>query len=142
MQLHVIARGKIGRSPEAELVERYAKRIAWPLKLTELPDSGGRIPEPLTPFLDQLVRLGRVVCRTGPRNRRSARPGPGLRAPPKYERSRSLTIGKMLRLTETRGSRCVAGGTPALAELLDLLALLDVERLAGLVGLAASSSSG
>jgi 23S rRNA (pseudouridine1915-N3)-methyltransferase len=50
MQLHVIARGKIGRSPEAELVERYAKRIAWPLKLTELPDSGGRTPEPVTPF--------------------------------------------------------------------------------------------
>lgn len=36
MQLHVIARGKIGRSPEAELVERYMKRIAWPTKLTEL----------------------------------------------------------------------------------------------------------
>ena len=36
MLLHVIARGKIGRSPEAELVERYLKRIAWPTKLTEL----------------------------------------------------------------------------------------------------------
>ena len=55
MQLHVIARGKIGRSPEAELVERYAKRIAWPLKLTELPESGGRIPEPLTPFRTVLL---------------------------------------------------------------------------------------
>jgi 23S rRNA (pseudouridine1915-N3)-methyltransferase len=50
MLLHVIARGKIGRSPEADLVERYAKRIAWPLKLTELPESGGRVPEPQTPF--------------------------------------------------------------------------------------------
>ena len=30
MRLHVIARGKIGRSPEAELVERYEKRIGWP----------------------------------------------------------------------------------------------------------------
>ena len=50
MQLHVIARGKIGRSPEAELVERYAKRITWPLKLTELPETGGRIPEPPTPY--------------------------------------------------------------------------------------------
>jgi len=50
MLLHVIARGKIARSPEAELVERYAKRIAWPLRLTELPESGGRIPEPQTPF--------------------------------------------------------------------------------------------
>jgi len=36
VQLHVIARGKIGRSPEAELVDRYLKRIAWPTKLTEL----------------------------------------------------------------------------------------------------------
>ena len=36
MLLHVIARGKIGRSSEAELVERYLKRIAWPVKLTEL----------------------------------------------------------------------------------------------------------
>ena len=49
MLLHVIARGKISRSPEAELVERYARRIAWPLKLTELPETGGRIPEPQTP---------------------------------------------------------------------------------------------
>lgn len=45
MLLHVIARGKIARSPEAELVARYAKRIAWPLRLTELPDVGGTMPE-------------------------------------------------------------------------------------------------
>lgn len=49
MLLHVIARGKIARSPEAELVARYEKRIAWPLRLTELPESGGRVPDPLTP---------------------------------------------------------------------------------------------
>lgn len=48
MQLHIIARGKIGRSPEAELVERYVKRIGWPVKLTELPDTGGRMPEPVS----------------------------------------------------------------------------------------------
>ena len=36
MLLHILARGKIGRSPEAELVERYLKRIAWPTRLTEL----------------------------------------------------------------------------------------------------------
>ena len=47
--LHVIARGKIARSPEAELVARYEKRITWPLKLTELPETGGRIADPLTP---------------------------------------------------------------------------------------------
>ena len=34
--LHIVARGKIGRSPEAELVERYLQRINWPTKLTEL----------------------------------------------------------------------------------------------------------
>ena len=44
MLLHVIARGKIGRSPEAELVERYLKRIAWPTKLTELSE---KAPTPL-----------------------------------------------------------------------------------------------
>lgn len=49
MQLHVIARGKIARSPEGELVDRYARRITWPLSLTELPDSGGRVPDPQTP---------------------------------------------------------------------------------------------
>ena len=43
MLLHIVARGKIGRSPEAELVDRYLKRIAWPTKLTELAD-GGREP--------------------------------------------------------------------------------------------------
>lgn len=49
MLLHVIARGKIARSPEGELVARYEKRIAWPLRLTELPDSGGRLPEAASP---------------------------------------------------------------------------------------------
>ena len=46
MLLHVVARGKIGRSPEADLIARYAKRIAWPIKLTELPDTGGTVPAP------------------------------------------------------------------------------------------------
>lgn len=55
MLLHVIARGKIARSPEAELVARYEKRITWPLKLTELPESGGRVAEPLTPFRTVLL---------------------------------------------------------------------------------------
>ena len=49
MLLHVIARGKIARSPEGELVDRYAKRISWPLRLTELPEAGGRVPAPQTP---------------------------------------------------------------------------------------------
>lgn len=49
MLLHVVARGKIARSPEAELVARYEKRITWPLKLTELPETGGRLGEPVSP---------------------------------------------------------------------------------------------
>jgi 23S rRNA (pseudouridine1915-N3)-methyltransferase len=46
MLLHIVARGKIGRGPEAELVERYLKRIPWPSRVTELPESGGRVPGP------------------------------------------------------------------------------------------------
>jgi 23S rRNA (pseudouridine1915-N3)-methyltransferase len=48
MLLHIVARGRIGRSPEAELVDRYLARISWPTKVTELPDRGGKAP-PLPP---------------------------------------------------------------------------------------------
>ena len=50
MLLHIVARGRIGKGPEAELVERYARRLSWPFKLTELPDRGGKLPaiEPQT----------------------------------------------------------------------------------------------
>ena len=44
MLLHIVARGRIGRGPEAELVERYLKRIAWPVKVSELSESGGKAP--------------------------------------------------------------------------------------------------
>jgi 23S rRNA (pseudouridine1915-N3)-methyltransferase len=44
MKLHIIARGKIGKSAEAELVERYLKRISWGVRVTELPDAGGNMP--------------------------------------------------------------------------------------------------
>ena len=44
MLLHIVARGRIGRGPEAELVARYVKRLSWPFKLTELPDAGGKMP--------------------------------------------------------------------------------------------------
>lgn len=44
MLLHIVARGRIGRSPEAELVDRYLKRITWPVRVTELPDAGGSAP--------------------------------------------------------------------------------------------------
>jgi 23S rRNA (pseudouridine1915-N3)-methyltransferase len=55
MLLHVIARGKIGRSPEADLVERYAKRIAWPHKFTELPETGGNVSEAQNPLRTVLL---------------------------------------------------------------------------------------
>ena len=61
MLLHIVARGKIGRSPEADLVERYLKRIAWPTKLTELPDRGGKVPDAapasVTVLLDERMPL-------------------------------------------------------------------------------------
>ena len=51
MLLHLVARGKIGRSSEAELVERYLARIAWPTTVTELPERGGTIPPPVSPMM-------------------------------------------------------------------------------------------
>lgn len=44
MLLHIVARGRIGRSAEAELVDRYLVRVAWPTRVTELPDRGGKTP--------------------------------------------------------------------------------------------------
>jgi len=55
MLLHIVARGKIGRSPEAELMARYEKRLTWPVKLTELPETGGKTPEPLLPLRTVLL---------------------------------------------------------------------------------------
>ncbi len=49
MLLHIIARGKIARTAEEELVQRYAKRMTWPVKLTELPEQGGKIAASLAP---------------------------------------------------------------------------------------------
>lgn len=47
MLLHIVARGRIGRTSEAELVDRYLKRVAWPTRITELPDKGGTAPAPV-----------------------------------------------------------------------------------------------
>ena len=63
MLLHIVARGRIGRGPEAELVERYLKRVTWPTRVTELAESGGRVPPALeagvTILLDETgVQLG------------------------------------------------------------------------------------
>ena len=62
MLLHIVARGRIGRSPEADLVARYLKRVTWPTKITELPDTGGKLPpvEPQTQIV-MLDELGEVM---------------------------------------------------------------------------------
>lgn len=41
MRIRLYVRGKIGRSAEAELVDRYIKRLPWPVEVIERPDSGG-----------------------------------------------------------------------------------------------------
>ena len=56
MRLHIVAHGRIGRGPEADLVDRYLKRIGWPRSLTELGDAGGgKVPDPLTPAVTVLL---------------------------------------------------------------------------------------
>ena len=60
--LHVIARGKIARSPEAELVARYEKRLTWPVKLTELPETGGKVSDAQSPHKTILLdERGKVM---------------------------------------------------------------------------------
>ena len=36
-------------------MERYARRIAWPFKLSEMPESGGALPPAITPSRDVLL---------------------------------------------------------------------------------------
>ena len=63
MLLHIIARGKIGRGPEAELVDRYLKRIEWPTKVTELPDRGGKdAPAPSNTITVVLDERGKTLA--------------------------------------------------------------------------------
>ena len=83
MKVHIVARGRIGRGPEAELVERYLKRISWPVQVTELPESGGRPPAPadnsVTILLDEKgealasLELARRLERWRDEGRREAR---------------------------------------------------------------------
>lgn len=83
MLLHILARGRIGRSSEAELVERYLKRIDWPVRMTELPDRGGKAPpagaNAVTVALDERgtqfgsVELARTLERWRDQGRREAR---------------------------------------------------------------------
>ena len=47
-----MARGPRGGRPPGELIERYLKRIAWPVTITELPDTGpAKLPDPPSPFV-------------------------------------------------------------------------------------------
>jgi 23S rRNA (pseudouridine1915-N3)-methyltransferase len=56
MRLHIVAHGRIGRGPEAALVNRYLGRIAWPVTLTELSDAGaGKVPDAVTPAVTILL---------------------------------------------------------------------------------------
>jgi 23S rRNA (pseudouridine1915-N3)-methyltransferase len=56
LRLHIVAHGRIGRGPEATLVDRYLKRIAWPLSLTELSDAGsGKVSDLPTPAVTILL---------------------------------------------------------------------------------------
>jgi 23S rRNA (pseudouridine1915-N3)-methyltransferase len=43
--LHLIAVGRIGRGPEAELFARYATRLRPPMSVTEIPEARGTPPE-------------------------------------------------------------------------------------------------
>lgn len=54
MKLHIVARGKIGRGAEADIVQRYATRITWPFGISELAESGGRAPP--------LAQPGKIVA--------------------------------------------------------------------------------
>lgn len=49
MKLHIVARGKIGRSPEADLIARYEQRLTWPFSITELPETGGKVATAMVP---------------------------------------------------------------------------------------------
>ena len=56
MRLHIVAHGRIGRGPEAALVDRYLARIAWPVTQTELSDGGaGKVPDSPTPAVTILL---------------------------------------------------------------------------------------
>ncbi|MEN9932093.1 MAG: hypothetical protein RIS17_666 [Pseudomonadota bacterium] len=44
MKLHIIARGRIGQSPEADLVQRYAVRLKGRMAITEIADTAAWPP--------------------------------------------------------------------------------------------------
>lgn len=54
MKLHIYARGRIGRSPEADLVTRYTSRLRGTLAITELSESA---PYPAPPQASRTIAL-------------------------------------------------------------------------------------
>lgn len=47
MHIRLYVRGRIGRSAESELVERYLKRVPWTVDVIERPEAGGAaLPPP------------------------------------------------------------------------------------------------
>ncbi len=48
MHIRLYVRGRIGRTPEAELVDRYLARLPWPVTVVERPDRGGVPLPPMT----------------------------------------------------------------------------------------------
>ncbi len=56
LKLHILAHGKAGHGPEAELTQRYLKRTPWPTALTELGEGAPFPPPPsgsITVVLDE-----------------------------------------------------------------------------------------
>lgn len=41
MRIRLFVRGRIGRDPEGDIVQRYLKRLPWDVDVTEWPDRGG-----------------------------------------------------------------------------------------------------
>lgn len=41
MKIRLFVRGRIGRDPEGDIVQRYLKRLPWDVDVTEWPDRGG-----------------------------------------------------------------------------------------------------
>jgi 23S rRNA (pseudouridine1915-N3)-methyltransferase len=108
MLLHILARGRIGRGPEAELVDRYAGRLNWPFRMTELPDRGGRIP-PLAQggvrvLLDEQgdqmssMELAKLLGRWRDEGRRECRfeigAADGFEAPDRAEADKLIAFGR------------------------------------------------
>ena len=64
MLLHILAYGRIGRGAEAELVERYLKRISWPTRVTELAEGAKIPPVPANSITILLDEKGESIAST------------------------------------------------------------------------------